>query len=129
MLSKNIVKYFFVGGVCFIVDFTLFYLFSMKAGTNYLIANFISFTIATIFNYFLCIKFIFESGARFRRSKELLMVFSVSCFSLLINQLILLIFVEIVVVDILLSKTIAIAMTFFLNYFGRSIFVFNRKMR
>ena len=125
MIFKNVAKYFCVGGICFAVDFSVFYVLTIIIEYNYLIANIFSFSIATVINYLLCIKFVFVSGAKYNKKAELFMVFCVSCATLSLNQLLLYIFAELFSLDVLLSKATAVALTFLLNYFGRSLFVFS----
>ena len=124
MYSANIVKYFFVGGFCFVIDFSIFSLFAKFYGYNYLIVNAVSFSIATVANYFLCIAFVFKSGLKYKKMTELLLVFFVSGFSLAVNQVLLFSFVDYFHFELLISKAVAVLFTFLLNYFGRSFFVF-----
>ena len=85
----KIIKYFFVGGIAAIVDIGLFYLGAGVARWNYMIVGTVSFTLATLVNYFISVRVVFQSGTRFSRRNELLLVFLVSCAGLAINQAIL----------------------------------------
>jgi putative flippase GtrA len=120
----KIVKYFFVGGLAAVVDIGLFYLGAGVAGWNYLIVGTVSFTIATLVNYVISVRVVFQSGARFRRHFELALVFVVSCGGLGINQAILYTCISRLSVSILPAKLVATAGVFLWNYFLRSRFVF-----
>ena len=118
------IKYFFVGGISALIDISLFAFFAKYLGFNYLIVGFSTFMIATFFNYFLGIIFVFESGVKYKKTVEILLVFFVSFIGVIINLSSLYFFVEFIKVDILLGKILATSNTFFWNYFTRKKFIF-----
>jgi putative flippase GtrA len=120
----RIVKYFFVGGIAAIMDIGLFYLGAGVARWNYLIVGIISFTLATLVNYFISVQVVFQSGLRFSRTYELLLVFLVSCVGLLVNQAILYICISRLLIGLLPAKLLATVGVFVWNYQLRSRFVF-----
>jgi putative flippase GtrA len=120
----KVVKYFFVGGVAAVVDIGLFYLGAGVAGWNYLMVGAVSFTLATVVNYVISIRVVFQSGARFARHHELILVFLVSGAGLAINQAILYTCISRLLLAILPAKLVATAGVFLWNYFLRSRFVF-----
>jgi len=85
----KILRYFFVGGVAAAVDIAFFFLFASLAGLNYLVVAPFGFVLATWVNYQLSIRHVFRSGARFKRSREILLVYAISAIGLLINQAVL----------------------------------------
>ena len=123
-MNFNIIKYFFVGGICTLLDLSLFYVFAKVLHYNYLIVSSIGFTLAVLLNYALCIKYIFQSGVRFSKNAEIVSVFLVSFMGLALNQGVLFCFAALLGTDILLSKIIATGAVFFWNYFSRSAYVF-----
>ena len=66
-----IYKYFIVGGLAAVIDISLFTFFAGYLGLPWLPISTLSFCIATYTNYVLSIKYIFESGARYTKSKEI----------------------------------------------------------
>lgn len=120
----RIVKYFFVGGTASIVDIGLFSLFSGYLGWPWVPVSMATFILATFANYFLSIRFVFESGVRHKKHVELAGVFVVSGLALVVNQTILYFFIEVIGLHLIASKIIATGFVFFWNYFGRSKFVF-----
>jgi putative flippase GtrA len=120
----KIIRYFFVGGVAAAVDIGLFYLGAGVAGWNYMIVGTVSFTLATLVNYIISIRVVFQSGARFSRNYELLLVFLVSCAGLVINQGILFMCISRFGIGLLPAKLLATAGVFLWNYYLRSRFVF-----
>jgi putative flippase GtrA len=121
----KIIKYFFVGGIAAVADIGLFYLGAAVAGWNYMIVGTVSFTLATLVNYIISIRVVFQSGARFSRHYEMLLVFLVSCVGLALNQLILYVCVSVLAIHLLPAKLIATAGVFLWNYHLRSRFVFS----
>ena len=55
-----------------------------------------------------------------------MLLFLVSGVSLTVNQLTLYTFVDIFHLDLMISKVTSVLFTFFVNYFGRKIFVFGQ---
>jgi putative flippase GtrA len=113
-----------VGGVAACVDIGLFLLFAQHYGLPYLRVAAATFILATLVNYWLSIRFVFVSGARFRRRWELALVFAVSALGLALNQGILALAVERFGVGLLAAKLAATGAVFFWNYFARRLFVF-----
>jgi putative flippase GtrA len=120
----RIVRYFFVGGTAAVVDIGLFSIFTLYFGWPWIPVSIFTFILATLTNYFLSIKFVFESGARHKKHIEVFGVFIVSGLALLVNQLVLYIAIEIFEWHLILSKVIATGVVFLWNYYGRSKFVF-----
>lgn len=120
----RIVRYFFVGGVAAAVDIGLFSLLVLAFGWNYLLAGLLTFLLATLVNYVLSIRHVFESGARFRRKHEIALVLGVSSIGLAVNQAALLAGVEMLGLPPVAAKVAATGVGFFWNYWARAQFVF-----
>ena len=122
--ARRIARYLVVGGVAAIVDISLFMLFAKGLGLPYLRVSAATFVLATIVNYWLSIRLVFVSGARFRRRWEVALVFAVSTIGLVLNQLILALSVERLGTGLFAAKILATGCVFFWNYFARRVFVF-----
>ena len=120
----RLVKYFFVGGMAAIVDIGLFSLFANLLGFPWFPVSICTFLLATLVNYVLSIKFVFESGARHQKHIEIIGVFAISALALLVNQVVLYIAIESLGWHLIVSKIIATGTVFFWNYFGRSRLIF-----
>jgi putative flippase GtrA len=121
---KRIARYFGVGAAAACVDIGLFILFAQGLGWPYLRVAAASFVAATLVNYALSVRFVFVSGARFRRRWEVVLVFAVSAVGLAINQAILAAGVEVAGLNLLLAKLAATGVVFFWNYAARRFLVF-----
>ena len=123
----KVVRYFFVGGTAASVDITLFAVLTQLAGLPWFPVAVFSFVIATLINYFLSITFVFESGARFQKKHELMLVFFVSGIGLAANQTILWTLIEVVGMHMVAAKIVATMGVFFWNYTARRLFIFRKR--
>jgi putative flippase GtrA len=120
----RIVRYFFVGAVAAAVDIGLFTVFARLLGYDYLVVAACTFVVATLVNYSLSVRHVFESGTRFGRSLEVAAVFAVSAVGLAINQGVMFVAVDRLGLDLVLSKILATGIVFLWNYQLRANFVF-----
>lgn len=119
------IRYFFVGGAAAALDFLVFALLTKVAHVPWFWSAIISFTAATLLNYVLSIRFVFQSGIRFsQKHHEVLLVFLVSLVGLGINQLVLWFCIEKLSIDVLVAKVVGTGVVFFWNYAARRHFVF-----
>ena len=120
----KIVRYSFAGGIAAVVDIAIFSVFAKILGYNYLVVAFFSFIIATLVNYIISIKVVFESGVRHTKHKEALLVYFASGVGLFLNLLILYILISILGIEEVSSKMIATGIVFFWNFGIRKYYVF-----
>ncbi len=125
-LILQFILYCFVGGFSSIIDVGGFYFFT-NIGLHIYFSSFLSFSLATIFNYFLSYKIAFLRipGSRFN---EISKVIIISVCGLIINMLIFFIFVKFFHFNTILAKIIAIPFVLFWNFAGRRYFVFSREI-
>ncbi|MGQ9847331.1 MAG: GtrA family protein [Bacteroidales bacterium] len=123
---NRFVKYFIVGGVAAIINLIVFFTLAKILQFNYFIVGAIAFVIATFVNYSLSIKYVFESGARFGKNKELLLIYAASIIGLIGNEIILFILINLLHIEIMISQIIAIGVVFAWNYTARNSFVFKK---
>jgi putative flippase GtrA len=122
-------RYFLVGGVAATVDIGWFFLFAKLAGFNYLAVAPLGFVLATWVNYQLSVRYVFRSGIRFSRGREIVLVYVVSAVGLLINQAVLYGLVDQLAAELMLAKFTATATVFFWNYFARNNYLFAQRAR
>ena len=122
----KLVRYFLVGGAAAIVDIGLFAIGAKLLALPYLPVAAGSFVVATLVNYFLSVRLVFESGARFGKHSEIGLVFVVSALGLVVNQSILWIAVAKLGIELIAAKLAATAMVFAWNYSIRRYFIFGR---
>ena len=121
---KRIVRYFGVGAVAAAVDISLFALFAGYFRYPYLVVGCFTFILATAVNYELSVRFVFQSGVRFARRHEVMLVFAISAVGLALNQAMLYVGVGVMQANLVLAKVFATGCVFLWNYAARSRFVF-----
>jgi len=122
----KIIRYAIVGATAASVDFLFFAILAKWAGFDYLLIGALGFVIATTLNYFLSIRFVFESGVRFQFWKEVSLVFLISLTGLAVNQVVLYLGIGILGWEMLLTKLLATGSVFFWNFGARSQYIFKR---
>ena len=87
-LLEQFVKFGFVGGFCFLIDFSLFTVFNW-IGVPYLISGIIGFSVSVIINYILSMRYVFNGRDDLAKHKEFLVFVLLSLIGLGINELLL----------------------------------------
>lgn len=115
-------RYFWVGGISTVVDFSVFVFCIKVLGIHYLIAQFIAYCFGFVTNYILSILWVFAKTDKFFR--EITAVFIITLFGLLWTELLLYLFVDGFAWSEVTSKLIATAIVLFWNYGARRVFVY-----
>lgn len=121
----KLIRYFFVGGAAAAVDFSVFAILVELTRLGWFWSALISFVLATAINYVLSVRHVFESGVRFARHHEVLLVFLVSGIGLAINQTVLYLLIDQQDLNVFLAKVLATGIVFVWNFLARSRFVFS----
>jgi len=101
-LLQQILKFGFVGVICFFIDFVLYLIFNsiFKAmglpQGMYLVAQFIGFIVSMIFNYILSMKYVFVRRDDISRKREFITFFVLSAIGLVINEIVLYLGVDVI---------------------------------
>lgn len=122
---RQLIRYFFVGGIAAFTDVVLFFVFAQLLELPYLPVGAVSFLIATSVNYLLSIRYVFRSGSRFGKRQEIILVFVVSGIGLLVHQVVLFIAVEWLSILLMLAKITATGTVFFWNFGARRYLIFD----
>jgi len=123
----SVVKYFFVGGVAALTDLIIFFILAKVLEYNYLLVSVLGFMVATYVNYDLSIRFVFISGARFKKLSEIGMVYLASVTALVVHLSVLYLLIDILSKGKMISKLVAILSAFMFNYLIRRYYVFLKK--
>ncbi len=96
-LLAQILKFGVVGGIAFLIDFAVYTISNklIPLEKGYIIAGFLGFTISLIFNYLASMKFVFERRDDTSRQKEFTIFLVLSLIGLGLNELLLLLYVEV----------------------------------
>jgi len=111
----EIVRFCFVGGVSFLMDYGILFALTEFAGVYYLYSSAISFSITVVFNYWLCVVYVFK-GAKKQSTRRAIIFFSTGVVGLGLNQLCMWFFVDVAGVYYMIAKIFATAIVTIWNY-------------
>lgn len=112
---KEIIRFCIVGGISFLVDYGLLYICTEFVGLYYLASSAVSFTISVIFNYWLCVAYVFK-GIKKQSRKQATLFIGSSIVGLGLNQFCMWLFVELVGMYYMLAKIFATVIVTIWNY-------------
>ena len=128
----KVLLYLFVGGTAALVEWGLFYIFityvlngiglGLTAVT--MLGTCMAFCLSTLYHYFLGNVLVFDSGSKYKRSKELSLVFLVSTMGLGFNLLFMYIFVSLIGWNPMVSKVLTSCIVVVWNYLSRKKWIF-----
>ncbi|MFI4937123.1 MAG: GtrA family protein [Candidatus Berkiellales bacterium] len=117
-------RYVMVGAAAACVDFALFLLLRDMIDAHYLIIATMSFMVATLVNYLLCCRFVFNHTHRYSPHTKLALTYLISSVGLLIHHSCLWVAYEWLLIPLVLSKIAAMGTAFCWNFLSRKYFVF-----
>ena len=126
IIKSRFVIYTMIGGASALVDWGLFYLLAIILDLHYILSGTISFTLATLFNYFIGITFLFDSTARFTKQNEILLIFLISLIGLTINLFFLFLFSSWFLLSLMGSKILASVFALVWNFSMRNYYIFKK---
>ena len=120
----EMMRFIIVGAITFVVDYGLLYISTEYIGLYYMYSTAIAFIAAVIFNYWLCVIYVFKNVQR-QTSKQAILFVGSSVVGLGLNQICMWFFVEIFGIYYMLAKIISIIIAFFhLNFYFNNFISF-----
>lgn len=126
-LIKQLIKFGFVGGICFVIDYGVMVLLTEVAGMEYLLSCGISFTVSVIANYLLSMKFVFERKDTLDRRVEFIIFVIMSVIGLGLTELLMWVFVDKADIHYMISKIVVTAIVMVYNFVTRKLFLEKKK--
>ena len=123
----QLLRYTFVGGLAFLVDFGTLFILTEYVHVHYLVSAAIAFIFGLTVNYILSVKWVFNIRTVGNRWLEFLLFALIGLVGLGLNELFLWIITEILVIYYLISKIITTIIVYFWNFFARKYLLFNKK--
>ncbi len=117
-LVVQFMRYVIVGGIAFLVDYVFLILLTEVFQIFYLTSAAISFVIGLAVNYFLAVKWVFQSSAN-NKSIEISLYALIGIVGLGLNELIIWLFTEEVKFHYMLSKIVAAVVVLGWNFLAR----------
>lgn len=127
--QKEMLLYLFFGGLTFVVSIATFMFFDKVCHLDELIANLISWVLAVAFAYITNRIWVFQSTADTKQKmvKEMTEFVGGRVVTLVIEEIILLVFVTWLALDSTIVKVVAQIIVIVLNYIISKLFVFKEK--
>lgn len=124
--NKEMLLYLFFGGLTFIVSVASYIVFERTFGVNELIANFVSWVLAVLFAYITNRTWVFQSNVSNGQElfKEMSSFFIGRIATLIVEEIILMIFITYLGFNSILIKIIAQIVVIVSNYVISKLFVF-----
>ena len=119
---KEIIRFCLVGGVSFLIDYSLLFALTEWAGIYYLYSSAISFGVSVVINYWLCVAYVFK-GAGKQTARQATIFFVTGVIGLLLNQFCMWFFVAVAGLHYMLAKIFATAIVTIWNYFTKRMAV------
>lgn len=116
-LVKKILRFGVVGGIAFVIDYSLLYILTEYAHFPSLLSAAISFIISLIVNYILSIKWVFDVKKK-QNTKEISLFIILSVIGLGINELIIYLGNELTI-HYMISKIVATIIVMVYNFITR----------
>ena len=125
-LISQIIKFGFVGFLCFFIDYGIMVFLTEALKINYLISSGCSFSVSVIVNYILSIKFVFDADRDANKVKQFLVFLFFSIGGLIINQIVMWVAVDLLGIFYMISKIGATAIVMVYNFITRKLFIENK---
>jgi len=125
-LIVQMLKFSVVGITAFLIDYVLLWVFTEFVGFDYTVSNILSYTIGTIYNYVLSVRWVFSVRSKHSQRVIFIVFVVLSLIGLGLNQLLLVVLVELGGWGYMLAKLIASIIVSIYNYVTRKIYLEGR---
>ena len=127
-LLKQILRFGVVGGLAFLIDYSVLWALVDLLGVNYLAASALSFSISVIFNYILSSIWVFDCSGNENQLGKFLVFVVLSVIGLMLNLAIMWITVDVLGIHYLVAKIGSTAIVMVYNFVTRKL-ILERKPR
>lgn len=122
----QLIRYTFVGGLAFVVDFGLLYILTEYIHLHYLVSATVSFIAGLIVNYIISTSWVFNKKTIKNKRLEFFIFFLIGLAGLGFNNLFLWLFTDYFAIYYLISKILTTIIVYFWNFFARKYILFNK---
>ena len=117
-------RYIFVGGFAFVVDYFLLYICTELGRLHYLLSATLSFVVGLIVNYILSTKWIFTKSKISSTTIEFFVYGIIGVIGLILTDILLYIFTDLMHIHYMISKIITAVIVMIWNFIGRRTILF-----
>lgn len=123
-LINQIIKFGLVGVIATVIDFGILTILTEFFGVYYLTSAAVAFIIATIFNYAASMRYVFTSRfSEHEKKKEMLIFLVLSIIGLILNQLLMWAFVDIIGIFYVIAKVFSTIIVMGWNFVSRKVWI------
>jgi putative flippase GtrA len=121
----QLLRYTFVGGLAFLVDFGALYVFTVYAQIHYMLSAALAFGLGLATNYCISILWVFNTRTIRNRGVELAIFAGLGVLGLGINELVMYVATESLGLFFMVSKVVATGFTYAWNFLSRKVILFS----
>ncbi|WP_051293663.1 GtrA family protein [Pseudoduganella violaceinigra] len=121
----QLLRYMFVGGMAFVVDYGALFLLAHFAGMHYLLAASLSYLLGMVCNYLVSVNWVFDFRRETQWQREFIIFFLVGIAGLILNGLAISLLVEGCGLSYMVAKLVAAAVILFFNFGARKALLFS----
>ena len=122
-LIEQMIKFGFVGFLCFFIDWGIMVFLTEVFGINPLISSTISFTVSVTVNYILSVTFVFETDKNANKGSQFVIFVLLSIVGLGVNELCMRLGTDLLGIHYMITKVGATAVVMVYNFITRKIFI------
>ena len=122
-LIEQMIKFGFVGFLCFFIDWGIMVFLTEVFGINPLISSAISFTVSVTVNYILSVTFVFETDKNANKGSQFVIFVLLSIVGLGVNELCMWLGTDLLGIHYMITKVGATAVVMVYNFITRKIFL------
>ena len=123
ILIEQMIKFGFVGVLCFFIDWGIMVFLTEVFGINPLISSTISFTVSVTVNYILSVTFVFETDKNANKGSQFVIFVLLSIVGLGVNELCMWLGTDLLGIHYMITKVGATAVVMVYNFITRKIFI------
>lgn len=127
LIVRDFFRYLVVGGSAFLIDISALVFFTEIIGFHYLVSAPIAYILALIFNYLLCVKWVFKYRYQTNPRVEFLIFCFVGLAGIAITEILLAVLSPLFHGNYLLAKMISCGVVLFWNFSARRYLLFRPK--
>ncbi len=122
-LIEQLIKFGFVGFLCFFIDWGIMVFLTEVFGINPLISSAVSFTVSVTVNYILSVTFVFETDKNANKGSQFVIFVLLSIVGLGVNEVCMWLGTDLIGIHYMISKVGATAVVMVYNFITRKIFI------
>lgn len=122
-LFLQIFKFVIVGGLSFVLDFILYYIFTRFLSINEMTSQVMSFSISLVFNYMMSMRYVFVSKDSLKKHHEFMIFVTLSVLGAGLNWLLFYLMVYVLSINDLITKIVVAGIVMVFNFVTRKLFI------